>query len=54
MKREEISLLAQLVKTLEGAEVEMENSYSSGEYDKFIRIKKLISGINKKIGEILQ
>ncbi len=54
MQKEEISLIVQLVKTLEDAEVEMENVYSSGDYDKFVRIKKLISGINKKIGEMLE
>ena len=54
MKREEISFLVQLVRSLEGAEAEMENAYSFGDYEKFNRMRKFIIEINKKISEVLR
>jgi hypothetical protein len=53
MKKEEVVFLAQLVKTLEEAGIEMESAYENGDSERFNKIKVFIIRINSKISEII-
>jgi exonuclease VII small subunit len=48
---EDISFLNQLVKTLEEAELNLEESYEKRDYEDFEKSKKFILQIQKKISE---
>lgn len=52
--REDISFLSQLVKTLEEAELKLEEAYDKKDYESFNKSKKFIFEIQKKISEIVK
>ncbi|MCK4552641.1 hypothetical protein KAT80_00360 [Candidatus Pacearchaeota archaeon] len=53
IKKEDIMFLNQLVKTLEKAELKLEEAYDKKDYEIFNNMKKLIMQIQKKISELL-
>jgi len=54
MKREEVVFLGQLVKTLEEAELRLEETYEKKDYKNFDRVKKLIIRVQRKISEVVK
>lgn len=52
--RENIVFLDQLVKSLEEAELSLEEAYDKKDYENFNKSKKFIFQIQKKISEILK
>ncbi len=54
MKKEDIPLLSQLVKTLEEAELKLEEAYNKKDSEKFNNSKKFMLGIQKQISGILK
>ena len=54
MKKEDISLLSQLVKTLEEAESKLEEAYTQKDSDSFNNSKKFMLGIQSQISKILK
>jgi hypothetical protein len=54
MKKEDIPLLSQLVKTLEETESKLEESYNKKDSDSFNNSKKFMLGIQKQISKILK
>ncbi len=52
LDRENIDLLNQSMKSLEEAELKLEEAYEKKEYERFDKIKKFILEIESKIGEI--
>jgi len=53
IKRGDIMFLNQLVKTLEEAELKLEEAYDEKNYESFNNVKKLIIQVQKKISEVL-
>ena len=54
MKKEDIPLLSQLVKTLEESESKLEETYTKKDSDSFNNSKKFMLGIQKQISKILK
>lgn len=54
VKRDDVSLLNQLLDSLEKASKEFENYYVIKDFDNFNKSKKFILNIQKKILEIIQ
>jgi len=54
MKKEEVIFLNQLVKTLEEAELKLEEDCDEKDYEKFNNVKKFIMQIQKKISEVVK
>jgi len=52
--REEISFLSQLVKTIEEAELKLEEAYEKKDYESFNKSKKFILKMQEKISEIVK
>lgn len=53
MKKEELAFLVQLARSVEDAEKELELAYSSGDVEKFNKVKSFIVKANRKIAEVL-
>lgn len=53
IQKEDIMFLNQLVKTLEEAELKLEEAYDEKDYESFNNVKKLIMQIQKKISGVL-
>jgi hypothetical protein len=53
MKRGDIPLLNQLVKTIEESIPKLEKSYEESDYEKFRKLKKIIIESQNKIVEII-
>jgi len=54
MKKEEILFLSQLIKSLEEAEKNLENSYSKRDYNNFNKSKKIMLKIQKEISDMIK
>lgn len=54
MKKEDIPVLSQLVKTLEEIESKLEEAYDKKDPDKFNNSKKFMLKIQKQISQILK
>ena len=54
MKKSDIPVLSQLVKTLEEMELKLEEAYNKKNVDNFNNSKKLMLKIQKQISEILK
>ena len=54
MKRDDISFLNQLVKSLEDAEIKLEKAYKEGDADDFNESKSFMLKIQKQIKSILE
>jgi len=54
MKKESIPILSQLVRTLEEAELKLEEAYNKKDSDKFNSSKKFMLGIQKQISKMLK
>lgn len=52
MKKEDVAFLNQLVKSLEESEAELEEYYRRGNYEGFVKMKRFILKIQKKIAEV--
>ncbi len=52
--RENIVFLDQLVKSLEEAELSLEEAYDKKDYEKFNKSKRFILEVQKKISEIIK
>ena len=53
IKKEDLMFLNQLVKTLEEAELKLEEAYDEKNYEDFNNVKKLMINVQKKISEVL-
>jgi len=51
IKKEDVSFLSQLIKSLEEAGIKLEESYNSKDYDSFNKSKRLMLQIQKQISE---
>lgn len=54
MKREDISFLKQLIKSLEDAESKLKKAYEKKDSEEFNELKSFMLRIQKQIGEILR
>ena len=54
MKKEDIIILSQLVKTLEEIEPKLEESYNKKDFEEFNKLKKLMLNLQKKVSIILK
>ena len=54
MKKEDIPVLSQLVKTLEEIELKLEEAYDKKDSDSFNNLKKLMLKIQKQISRVLK
>ena len=54
MKKEEISFLNQLVKSLEDAEENLEDAYEKKDYEKFNKSKKMMLRVQGEIAKIIR
>lgn len=54
MNKEVIPFLNQLAKTLEEAEIKLEEAYGNNDYDRLIQTKKFMLEIQKKISDTLK
>lgn len=54
MKKGDVSVLNQIVLSIEGEAVNLEKFYSAKDYDNFNKSKKIILDLNKKFGEIIK
>ena len=54
MKKEDISVLSQLVRTLEEMGLKFEEAYDKKDFEKFNNLKKLMLKIQKQIAKILK
>ncbi len=52
--KEEIPFLTQLVKSLEEAELKLEEAYEKKDYEKFNKSKKFMLEIQKQISEMIK
>ncbi|MFH1801361.1 MAG: hypothetical protein ABH804_00810 [archaeon] len=52
MRESDVAVLNQLAKSLEEAELKLEEYYEKKDYEKFTKLKKFILQIQNKIGEI--
>lgn len=52
MKESDVAMLNQLAKSLEEAELKLEEYYEKRDYEKFTKLKKFILQIQNKIEEI--
>jgi len=51
--QEDVTFLNHLIKTLEEAELKLEEAYDKKDYENFNRTKKMMLQIQKKISEII-
>jgi hypothetical protein len=51
--QEDVTFLNHLIKTLEEAELKLEEAYDKKDYENFNRTKKMMLQIQKKISEIV-
>ena len=54
MKKEDIPLLDQLIKSLEEGALKLEEAFERKDSEDFIRIKKFMIQIQKKIAEVIK
>lgn len=54
MKKEDMTFLNQLVKSLEDAELKLEEAHQTGNSEKFNEVKRLMIQIQKQITETLK
>jgi hypothetical protein len=54
MKKGDISVLSQLVKTLEEMGLKLEKAYNKKDFEKFNNLKKLMLKIQKQIAKMLK
>lgn len=54
MKKEDISFLNQLVKSLEEAMLKLEKAYGKKDYEEFNKSKKIMLRIQEKIQEMVK
>lgn len=54
MRKEDISFLRQLIKTLEDAERKLEDAYNRRDIDRFNKIKKIMLNGQKQIERIVR
>ncbi len=54
MKKEEIPFLNQLVKSLEEAELKLENTYEKKNYEEFNKSKKFVLKIQEQISDMIK
>jgi hypothetical protein len=54
MKKEDVSLLSHIVKSLGEAEGKLEESYEKKDQEMFVKSKKLILNLQKKMEEVLR
>lgn len=54
MKKSDIPFLNQLVKALEETELNLEKFYEQKDYENFIKAKKFILQVQKKISEVVK
>ena len=54
MKKGDVSVLNQIISSIDGEVVNLEKFYSAKDYDSFNKSKKIILDLNKKFGEIIK
>ncbi len=54
IKKEEVSFLNQLIKSMEEAEISLEEAYQKKDYDNFNKSKKIMLRIQKQIADMIK